>query len=206
MRRNQRKVTRPSSSAAKAEAPKAAAPPSALPPRAGSHIPPDQNVCIQCHGDPDLWDAKNQRLYIDRDELADDVHWKKGVNCSDCHGGDYQDHGGQRSARQGERISRRGRSGAEDVRRLSREPGAGTGQERPCQGRREGRAGPRHAAAVPSSVTERISTTFSPVTDERSPVFVDHQVKTCGGCHEKERGTYAADRRTATACTNRDCW
>ena len=59
-----------------------------LPPKTGSHIPPDDNLCIQCHGDPDLWDAKTKRLYVDRKGLADDVHWKKGVNCSDCHGGD----------------------------------------------------------------------------------------------------------------------
>ena len=29
-----------------------------------------------------------------------------------------------------------------------------------------------------------------PVTDSRSPVFVNHQVQTCGGCHEKERDTF----------------
>ena len=61
-----------------------------MPPKAGSHIPPDDNLCIQCHGEPDLWDAKTKRLYIDRDGLAEDVHWKKGVNCNDCHGGDYK--------------------------------------------------------------------------------------------------------------------
>ena len=30
-----------------------------------------------------------------------------------------------------------------------------------------------------------------PVADSRSPVFVNHQVETCGKCHEKQRDSYA---------------
>ena len=118
-----------------------------MPPQSGSHIPPDDNLCIQCHGDPDLWDAKTKQLYIARDQLAQDVHWTKGVNCSDCHGGNPTHHRGQRGARQGERFPRCGRR-AEDVRLLSREPKLGPGQERARQGRPQGRAGPRHAAGL----------------------------------------------------------
>ena len=58
--------------------------------KAGSHIPPDDNFCVQCHQEQDPKDPVTRRLYVDRKGLADDVHWKKGVNCSDCHGGNYK--------------------------------------------------------------------------------------------------------------------
>ena len=70
-----------------------AAQPMALPPKAGSHVSPDHNLCIQCHGNADVWDItdpKAKKMYIPRDGLAEDVHWKKGVNCHDCHGGNYK--------------------------------------------------------------------------------------------------------------------
>ena len=57
-------------------------------PPAGSQLPPEKNSCATCHGEKDLWDGDNLRLFVPLDQLADDVHWKHGVNCSDCHGGD----------------------------------------------------------------------------------------------------------------------
>jgi len=57
-------------------------------PSAGSQLPLENNSCATCHGEKDLWGGANLRLFIPLDQLADDVHWKHGVNCSDCHGGD----------------------------------------------------------------------------------------------------------------------
>lgn len=57
-------------------------------PLPGSQLPPDKNNCGTCHGEKDLWSGDNERLYVPLDKLADDVHWKHGVNCHDCHGGD----------------------------------------------------------------------------------------------------------------------
>ncbi|MFH1923370.1 MAG: hypothetical protein ABIP48_26195, partial [Planctomycetota bacterium] len=57
-------------------------------PPEGSKIPPDENACVMCHGEPDLWEGDTLRLYMPAEKLADDVHWQKGVNCHDCHGGD----------------------------------------------------------------------------------------------------------------------
>ena len=54
---------------------------------AGSQLPLDQNSCATCHGEPDLWDDAHLRLFVPLEPLADDVHWKNGVNCHDCHGG-----------------------------------------------------------------------------------------------------------------------
>ena len=76
--------------AAKPGAPSPAAKTPALPPKTGSHVKPDDNVCIQCHQEQDPKDPVTKRLYIDRKVLEEDVHWKNGVNCSDCHGGDYK--------------------------------------------------------------------------------------------------------------------
>ena len=55
---------------------------------AGSMLPIDRNTCATCHGEADLWEGDNQRLFVSSEQLAEDVHWKNGVNCHDCHGGD----------------------------------------------------------------------------------------------------------------------
>ena len=57
-------------------------------PLAGSRLPHDQNRCAICHGEQDLWGGDNLRLYVPLEQLADDAHWKNGVSCHDCHGGD----------------------------------------------------------------------------------------------------------------------
>jgi cytochrome b subunit of formate dehydrogenase len=57
-------------------------------PLAGSQLPVDKNSCAACHGEKDLWEGDNLRLFVPLEQLADDVHWRNGVNCSDCHGGD----------------------------------------------------------------------------------------------------------------------
>ena len=44
-----------------------------------------------------------------------------------------------------------------------------------------------------------------PVTDSRAPVFIDHQVQTCGKCHEAELSSFRTPSMD-TACTNQGCW
>lgn len=159
------------------------------PPRTGSHIPPDDNLCIQCHGDPDLWDAKNKRLHIDRDGLAEDIHWKKGVNCSDCHGGDYKTtevneaHAKESGFRGAGEAARKmcatchENQGLELVKSVHDKAGPADEQGRgtlldcgQCHG-----SNPHH---------------ILPVADSRTPVFVDLQLGTCGKCHEKQMDEY----------------
>ena len=84
-------------SAAKQSSPApAAAPPVAekpavkMPPLKGSHVKDDDNNCLQCHT-AETWDPKDKeqyRFFIVMDALKKDVHYKNGVNCVDCHGGD----------------------------------------------------------------------------------------------------------------------
>ena len=62
-----------------------------MPPLKGSHIKDDDNTCLQCHTNADAWDPKDKaqyRFYLALDALKKDVHYQKGVNCVDCHGGD----------------------------------------------------------------------------------------------------------------------
>ena len=62
-----------------------------MPPLKGSHSKDDDNSCLQCHTLPDAWDPKDKaqyRFFIVLDGLKKDVHYQKGVNCVDCHGGD----------------------------------------------------------------------------------------------------------------------
>lgn len=54
----------------------------------GLPLPPEENSCAACHGEKDLWDQDHLRLFVPLERLADDVHWKNGVTCNDCHGGD----------------------------------------------------------------------------------------------------------------------
>ncbi|MCL4202588.1 MAG: cytochrome c3 family protein [Pirellulaceae bacterium] len=47
----------------------------------------DGNGCLQCHGNPDIWDGETAHLHVTLADLAQDVHWQKGIKCQDCHGG-----------------------------------------------------------------------------------------------------------------------
>lgn len=61
-----------------------AAPAPAPPPAEAA--PP--NLCLQCHGEPDLWEDDKKRFHVTEAALATDIHWLKGLRCHDCHGGD----------------------------------------------------------------------------------------------------------------------
>lgn len=56
-------------------------------PVTGSQVAKDENHCVTCHTEAALWDEKNQRLFVAAEILEHDIHWQKGVGCSDCHGG-----------------------------------------------------------------------------------------------------------------------
>jgi cytochrome b subunit of formate dehydrogenase len=152
------------------------------PPKGGSQIPADQNLCIQCHGESDLWDEKSRRLFIARDKLDSDVHWKKGVNCTDCHGGNYQ----AQDVNQAHAKEDGFRSKPEEVRKF-------------CAVCHEaerlelimgvhGKAGPPNERGQGTMLGCEnchgdVSHHTLPVKDHQSPVFVPNQVKMCGSCH-----------------------
>ncbi len=60
------------------------------PEQSGDPTPPpaEENYCIQCHTNGDVWDKNQQRYFITAKNFDGDIHWRKGLRCQDCHGGD----------------------------------------------------------------------------------------------------------------------
>lgn len=62
--------------------------------RATAQDPPEtpsaakKNSCVTCHGDPVLMGGELKKLHVTESNLANDIHWQKGLRCNDCHGGD----------------------------------------------------------------------------------------------------------------------
>jgi predicted CXXCH cytochrome family protein len=52
--------------------------------------PPKENNCLLCHGNGDVWEGEKLRFFITEADLAKDIHWQKGLRCTDCHGGNAQ--------------------------------------------------------------------------------------------------------------------
>ena len=176
--------------AAKPEEPVAAAPAAVLPPKAGSHVAQDDNyLCLQCHQDQDPNDPATRRLFVDPKRLAEDVHWKNGVNCHDCHGGDYKTaqvneaHAKESGFRGAGEAARKMCAVCHDHQALELVKGVhAKAGEKDEQGRGTLLECRKCHGAIPHAIL--------PVHDSRSPVFVDHQLQTCGQCHEKELATY----------------
>ena len=118
-----------------------------------------------------------------------DVHWKKGVNCSDCHGGNptstevNEVHAKESGFRGGGDAARKMCAYCHDAEREGIIKGvharAGKRDEQghgTLLGCRECHGDDQHH--------------ILPASDNHSPVFVDRQVQTCGRCHEKELATY----------------
>jgi hypothetical protein len=53
-----------------------------------AQVEDEDNLCITCHGDPDIWEDETKHLHVTAEALAGDIHWQKGLRCQDCHGGD----------------------------------------------------------------------------------------------------------------------
>ena len=61
----------------------------ARPEKPGPQPPPaEENMCIQCHGNSDVWDKSQLRFFVTEKNFAGDIHWQQGLRCQDCHGGD----------------------------------------------------------------------------------------------------------------------
>jgi len=44
-------------------------------------------ACRFCHGDAGIMKDDKKHLHIPEEDLVEDVHWRKGLRCHDCHGG-----------------------------------------------------------------------------------------------------------------------
>gem|GEM_PF-348953 len=67
-------------------APSPPAPPKPAGPPSG-RLAARPNQCLDCHGNPDVWEGERLRLHVTEKDALGDVHWQKGLRCVDCHGG-----------------------------------------------------------------------------------------------------------------------
>ncbi|OHB84718.1 MAG: hypothetical protein A2V98_21590 [Planctomycetes bacterium RBG_16_64_12] len=158
-------------------------------PPEGSQLAPDENACVMCHGEKELWEGENLRLYMPADQFADDIHWQKGVNCHDCHGGDPTvfDPGDLHAAEDGFREladvrKACGNCHKDQLTALRKGVHAKAGERD-----ENDRGTPMDCGACHGANLHRVY----PAKDSRSPVFSNKQVQTCGGCHEEDLQTYA---------------
>ncbi len=166
-------------------------------PPGGSQLKPDDNNCAKCHGEEDLWEKDRLRLFINPESLAKDVHFRKGVNCHDCHGGDPATFEVPEAHAREVDKSKTGvapfRFPLSDIwnscgnchkaQRLDLVKGV------------HAKAGARDALGrkLPLGCAEchgEKAHGMLPVRDGGSPVFLDHQVERCGRCHAEDLATY----------------
>ncbi len=168
----------------------AKAPPS--PPAKGSQVKPDDNFCLVCHTNKDQWDEKDPkswRLYLPPDSLKADVHFQKGVNCHDCHGGNFDTD----KVNVAHAVEDGFRAKPEEITKY-----CGTCHKEERRGLVMGvhaKAGPKdeHGRGTPLACAAchgKNSHAMIPARNPNSPVFLDNQVTLCGGCHEEHLDTY----------------
>lgn len=160
-------------------------------PQAGSQTAADQNACATCHTESALWDTATQRLYIPLDTLQHDVHWNKGVSCSDCHGGNS----GTTRVTEAHARENGFRAKREEVLRACTHCHADQSQ-RLLQGKHS-QAGPKKEDG--STTVLGCSDCHGPTNhglrasdDALSPLFLVNEVALCGKCHENAHQTYLA--------------
>jgi len=155
-----------------------------------SHLAPDDNICVQCHQEQDPKDPVTKRLFIDRKALAEDIHWNKGVNCHDCHGGNpktaevNEAHAKENGFRGAGEAARKMCAVCHKNEALELVKGV---HDKAGEKNERGQGTPLRCDKCHGLVSHHTL----PVRDKHSPVFLDNQVKTCGGCHPQHQDEYA---------------
>jgi cytochrome b subunit of formate dehydrogenase len=160
-------------------------------PAAGSKLAAEANYCATCHTEPALWDEQNKRLFVSPDVLQHDVHWQKGVDCSDCHGGSHD------TTKVNDAHARENgfRATLAEI-----QPACAHCHEKPSKSLAEGLhahvakpdamgvAGPMACSDCHGASGHGIRAT----TDTASPLYLTAEVELCGKCHEKSHETYVS--------------
>ena len=197
-----------------------------LPPLKGSQLDPEDNNCAQCHGQADMWVSdpphKDDRpqLLVSPESLAEDVHFLNGVNCHDCHGGDPSSFDVPEAHSTEVDQAAAGvnpfHSPLSEVRKRCGD--CHKDQQTNLRRGVHAKAGERDERdrGTPLGCMKchgEKAHGLLPVKDQRSHVFLDQQVETCGGCHEKHleeykrsvhgHGLYKSGLRVTAGCA--DC-
>lgn len=155
-----------------------------------------EDQCVKCHGDRELWKGERQRLLVTVEDLAEDIHWQKGLRCHDCHGGDpasadiaatHAIAAGYRSVKSPASIPDlcgRCHSDAEYMQQYN--PSLRTDQLAQYwtsgHGRRLRQDGDTAAATCVSCHGYH---SIRPIDDPASPVHPRRVAETCGSCHSR---------------------
>ncbi len=165
---------------------------------------PEDYSCSFCHSDPEQFTGDEKHLFVTEEHLEGDIHWKKGLRCHDCHGGnpnlmEYTDHRKDDSFRSvGEPADIPPLCGSchSDIGFMRRyDPSARTDQESEYWTSGHGR---RLKATVDDESMEQdteVATCLDchggthgtlAVDDQRSPVYPTNVAETCATCHADE--------------------
>ena len=180
----QEEASREAPASARSDEEAVAGAPVLIPPT-GTQIAPEANHCATCHTESALWDDEHQRLFIQPEILEHDVHRQKGVACSNCHGGDPASTNFAEAHVGLVPISElRNRCAiCHKDQRLALVKGvhakAGEKDDR-------GRGLPLDCGKCHGTNPHAI---FA-ARDQRSPVYLNNQVRTCGSCHSEDQKTY----------------
>jgi cytochrome b subunit of formate dehydrogenase len=163
-----------------------------LPPLKGSHLSPDENNCATCHTEPDVWQGDQRKFYVDKQKLATDVHFTHGVNCHDCHGGNFHAADIKEVPHAKEDFFR---SKPEEMRKICahchKEQAVDLFKGMHAKAGEKNELGQATTLAC-EKCHGPVAHVLLPVRDKSSPVLSQNQVKTCGGCHQKELDSYTA--------------
>jgi len=170
-------------------------------PAAEAADPPKQekvNNCLTCHGDGDVMEGDMKRFHVTAQALATDIHWQKGLRCSDCHGGNPEilDF----------RQAHSEETGFRTIKTPADIPGFCGHCHSNIQFMRKYDPSPRvdqvskywtsgHGQRLKEHPDDRVATCVSchshhgirAVDDLKSPVYPTNVAKTCGHCHADEK-------------------
>lgn len=160
---------------------------------------PDNYSCLLCHKKGgDLWNETTPT--VDESHLANDVHWKKGLRCHDCHGGGatletFQNHRDDptfrslRARQDSIALCGNCHSNLDYMRKFS--PSARTDQETEYWTSGHGKRLKASLAAGSGQADAAVATCVSchgghgilAVKDVNSPVYPTNVAQTCSKCH-----------------------
>lgn len=155
-------------------------------PLPGSQLPAAENMCAQCHGDQQLWQGDKARFHVSADDLALDIHWNRGVNCHDCHGGDFRGTEFSRTHRKEDGFRATAAEIRESCNRCHRETMVEVTRKSV-----HAKAGVRGLTGGATSLDcgachGEVKHQLLSSEDPRSPVFPENRMETCGACHQRE--------------------
>lgn len=156
------------------------------------------NQCVTCHGDGEIMVDEMARFHVTEADLADDIHWQKGLRCTDCHGGNpeildfrqaHAEETGFRSIKTPADVPDfcgHCHSNVEFMRQYDPSPRVDQVSKYWTSG---------HGQRLKKVPEDKVATCVSchghhgirAVDDLKSPVFPTNVAKTCGQCHSDEQ-------------------